>query len=351
MWTDTNIYKEDMEYILHCECINWNRFKNKNILISGGTGLIGSTLIYALLYANKQLKLQLKIFVIVRNMQKAEEIFGTNFYNSDTLYFIEGTVEEKICCGIDFDFIIHGASPTKSKYFITNPVETIRTMVEGTLNLLELIKNKTNTSFVYLSSMEVYGEIDTEDILEEQNLGYIDLQNIRNCYSQSKRTCEVICEAYASEYKIHTTSIRLAQTFGPGIAYNDNRVFAMMARCVLENEDIILQTKGQSKHSYLYTAQAVTAILCVLLNGESGQVYNAANPKTYCSIYEMGEMIVNSFSENKIKIRVCHDADRSCYPSDSYLNLGIRKIEELGWYPEGTLYDMYNRMLATMVQR
>lgn len=349
MWVDSKIYKEDMEFILRSKCIDWNRFRNKHILISGGTGLICSTLLYSLLYANKQLGLQLKIFAIVRDIHKANRMFETYLNDSNVLTLFEGSVENKICCDIYFDFIIHGASPTTSKFFITNPVETIKTIIEGTLNLLDIAKMKYNSSFIYLSSMEVYGVVETESILKEENLGYLDLQNIRNCYSESKRMCEAICKAYSSEYNIHVTSVRLAQTFGPGISYDDKRVFAMMARCALEGKDIILQTTGSSKHSYLYTAQAVTAILCVMLNGENGQVYNASNPETYCSIYEMGKMIADSISDKKINVIVSGNRNINMYPSHSCLNLGIDKIEKLGWHPEGTLIDMYKRMMETMM--
>ena len=74
-----------------------------------------------------------------------------------------------------------------------------------------------------------------------------------------------------------TRIVRLTQTFGTGVSYNDGRVFAEFARCVIEQRDIILKTKGETKRSYLYTADAVTAILTVLLNGETGAAYNAAN--------------------------------------------------------------------------
>ena len=73
--------------------------------------------------------------------------------------------------------------------------------------------------------------------------------------------------------------------------YNDGRVFADFARCVIEKRDIILKTKGETKRSYLYTEDAVCAILTVMLNGESGQAYNVANEETYCSIYEMAQLV------------------------------------------------------------
>lgn len=66
--------------------------------------------------------------------------------------------------------------------------------------------------------------------LDEKCLGVLNSLVICNSYPESKRMCEMICNAYAKEYAVNTTSIRLAQTFGPGVAYEDKRIFAMMAR-------------------------------------------------------------------------------------------------------------------------
>ena len=118
--------------------------------------------------------------------------------------------------------------------------------------------------------------------------------------------------------------------------------------CAREGKDIVLLTKGNGRHPYLYSAQAVTAILCVLLKGEKGETYNAANPDTYCSIYEMGKMVADTIADGKISVRIEEsDANRK-YPPASCLNLSIDKITKLGWKPQGTLADMYKRMIAVM---
>jgi nucleoside-diphosphate-sugar epimerase len=156
--------------------------------------------------------------------------------------------------------------------------------------------------------------------------------------------CELLCSSYAYEYKVPAMNIRLAQTFGPGVDYNDRRVFAMMTRCAIKGEDIVLATKGTSRHPYLYTAQAVTAILTVLLRGKPGETYNAANPSTYCSIFEMGEMVADQIAQGKIRVRVDESGDTARYPAPSYLNLDISAIESLGWEPSHDLVWMYKRL-------
>ena len=102
---------------------------------------------------------------------------------------------------------------------------------------------------MFLSSMEAFGEVREEKLLDENALGTVDLSRVRSCYPESKRMCEMICTSYAKEYGVPAMSIRLAQTFGPGVDYDDRRVFAMMTRNAINGEDIVLATKGNKPSS------------------------------------------------------------------------------------------------------
>lgn len=335
-----DILREDLEFVINDENIIWEKLKNTTFLISGATGLICSTLIKALLHAD----IGIEIYAIVRNREKATDIFG----ESENLYYIVGDVTETVRLDIHYDYIVHGASPTASEYFINNPLETIKAGVIGTLNLIDIAKNNGTTAFLYLSSMEAYGEVKNEEKLNEKMLGFLQLQNIRNCYPETKRMSEAICVAASAEYGIRTIALRLAQTFGPGVSLEDKRVFAMMARCAMNYKDIVLQTRGLSRHPYLYTAEAVTAILTLLTKGEAGKIYNAANPETYCSIYEMGEMVADKLANGRIKVYVKENGETAKYPSPSFLNLDTTEIESLGWKATMPLENMFRRMMQVM---
>ena len=337
------VLTQDLNYIIKNSCIPWNKLNSKTILITGASGLIGKNLLYALLYANKCYDLKLKILALVRNPDILKKEI-----EDKSLFIIEGTVENVPNIKESVDYIIHGASPTASAFFVSNPVDTIHTAVLGTDKLLQLAVQKQVESFVYLSSMEVYGKIETEKLLKEDDLGYLDVLSVRNCYPISKRLCENLCVCYNKQYGIHAKSVRLAQTFGHGVSYNDTRVFAMMARCAINGEDIILQTKGKSKNSYLYTADAVTGILCVLLKGESSKTYNLANPKTYCSIYEMAQLVAKHLANSKISVRIEEKENLSKYRPIGFLNLDVSLVQNLGWKANIDLIDMYKNMIKSM---
>jgi len=342
-----SVLKQDMENVCSADFIDWDRFRGKTILITGATGLIGSTVVNALLYANEKRSLEMKVLALVRNITRAEAKFSA-YKNSESLKFIVGTVEAIPKIEDSVDFIIHGASQTASKAFIQQPVETILTAVQGTLNLLELAKRKKSEGMVYLSSMETYGHPQKGHKVSESDAGALSSLDIRNSYPISKQQCEALCCAYASEYGVPAMIARLTQTFGPGVDYNDNRIFAYFGRCIIEKNDIVLKTKGETERDYLYTADAVTAILSILLNGEKGTAYNIADETTYCSIAEMARMLAD---EADIQVTFdIQDAAANGYLSTLYMDLDTSRLKALGWkvmYPGG-LPEIYRRMIECM---
>ena len=315
------------------------------MFVTGSTELIGYTLVSTLLYRNLKYKSNIKIIALVRNITKAKEKFAKQLKQNLNLKFVVGDVENLPQIDDEIDFIIHGANPTASNYFVDNPVETIKTAVWGTNNILNLAKKKNISGLVYLSSMEVYGAPPTDDLIDESQGTTIDTMSVRSCYPEAKRLCEALCTSYADEYKVPAKVVRLAQTFGPGIDKNDNRVFAEFLRCAIKKQDIVLQTEGTSKRCYLYTADAVTAILAVLLSTKSGEAYNAANKNTYCSILEMAQLVAHELANNEIKVVIkVNENSKRKFPSPHKLNLNVSKLENFGWRATRCLVEMYGRI-------
>lgn len=346
MWTENKYFLQDLEDLARMEYIPWEKMKNATVLVTGATGLIGYNLVCGLAYAAIKKSFNMNILALVRDKSKAIEKYTAVLKDYNALKFLEGSVEEIPSIEEKIDFIIHGASPTASLYFVEHPVETIKTAVNGTMNLLELAVSKSVKGFVYLSSMEIYGAPKTEDVLTEKDLGYMDPLNVRNCYPESKRLCESLCASYAQEYNLPVMSVRLAQTFGLGVDKDDKRVFAEFARCAIKGEDIVLLTDGKSKRCYLYTMDAVSAILTVLLKGEAGQAYNAGNPETYCSIREMADLVTENVALKPIKVVFSeNEIDCKKFPPPHFYNLSMKEIEKLGWRQDKDLIEMYQRLI------
>ena len=305
---------------------------SETVLVTGATGLIGSNLINYLLDNNY------KVIGLVRNIEKAKKKLPEN----NNLSFVIGDITEPIDIPDKVDYIVHGASNTSSKAFIDEPVEIINTAIQGTKNMLELAKEKKVNSVVYLSSMEVYGCPLTDEKIYETHSTNLNTMSVRSSYPESKRMCESLCTAYYKEYGVPVKVIRLTQTFGKGVEYNDSRVFAEFARCAIEGRDIVLHTKGETKRCYLSIDDAVSAIMTVMLNGMNGEAYNAANEETYCSIYEMAQLVAHECADDKISVRIeIEDESKYGFAPVLRMNLDTSKLRLLGWKANKSLINMY----------
>lgn len=314
----------------------------KKVFITGATGLVGRAIVSRIVSDCPQTK----IIANVRNKERAEHVFG-DYKNRIDLFVSD--IKDIPPQNIGVNFIIHGASITDSKSFVQRPIEVIDDAVIGTKSILEFAHVNPVESVVYLSSMEVYGAPSTDDKISETNATNLDTMSVRSCYPISKRLCENMCTAYYSEYGVPAKVVRLTQTFGEGVEYDDKRVFAEFARCVIENRDIVLKTKGDTKRSYLYIDDAVNSILTVLLKGESGEAYNAANEATYCSIYDMAQMVAEQCAGNRINVIVDpQDPTVYGYAPVLKMNLSCDKLKGLGWKPTIGLETMFKRLIKYM---
>lgn len=350
MWKESQVYKEDLERIANCVSIDWTRFEGKTLFVTGATGLLGCTAIGAVIYACAKHSVNVQVLALVRNLEKAKHKFSGLLRDFDNLKFIVGDVCSLPIIEDKIDYILHGASITDSTAFVNRPVETIKTSVNGTIGLLELAKSKNVRSFVYLSSMEVYGFPSSSRVLKETDLDYINPLSVRSCYPESKRMSENLCISYVSEYHLNVKIARLAQSFGPGITNEDARVFAQFARNAQLGEDIVLVTKGLSERMYVYTMDAVSALIIILLSGKNGDVYNVANTNTYCSIKKMAELAAEALQKvHKSSILVRID-DNNPYSPNHYLYLDSSKLGALGWKPAVDLPEMFQRMCGIAVE-
>lgn len=323
-----------------------SELSNKHVFITGATGLIGMNIVKRLLDYNYEYGCNINITIMVRNRKKANIVFGK--YISD-IRVLQGDVNEPIVYDGQVDLIIHAASCTSSKAFVETPVDAITTIFHGTENVLAFAAGKGVQSFVYLSTMEVYGTPQTDDKIYETSVTNIDPMKVRSCYPESKRLSENLCRAFMEQYGIPIKVLRLTQTFGPGVNYDDGRVFAEFARCVIEKKDILLHTMGDTRRNYLYTEDAVDAILTVLLRGQNGEAYNAANEDTYCSIREMAEMVALECAHNEIDVRIeLEENDKRGYAPTLHMNLSTEKLRSLGWEAQVPLQEMYLNMIADM---
>lgn len=344
------VLQEDVEQVAKSEFIPWNSYSSNSVLVTGATGLIGSLTVLALACHNRLYNQNIKIKALARNKEKAEHVFSS-LLGRDGFEIVLGDVTNPLDAVDSADYIIHCASATSSKFFVTKPVETISIAIDGTRNVLELARRCETKGVLYLSSLEVYG-IPREGHVRmlENEAGYIDSMQVRSSYSEGKRMIECLCASYASEYGVPVKVVRLAQTFGAGVAYDDGRVFAQFARSAIEGTDIVLRTKGETLRNYCYTADAVAALLVVLAKGCVGEAYNVANENTAISIADMAKLVCKKFSDGKSKVvfDIAEDATKLGYNPIVKICLDTSKLKKLGWKPQSAIEEMFERTIESM---
>lgn len=339
--------RAEAQVVAQSPIVAWEKLSGATVLITGVTGLIGSACARVLLERNRADGSDIRVLGLARSEARACEALA-DYSEEEGLTIIEGDLLGTAIEDSHPDFIIHSACPTASRFFAEHPVETADAIVLGTRRMLELAKTSSAKGFVYVSSMEVYGDGNNaaglDRLLTEGDVGYVNPTVVRSCYPEGKRMAEQYCAAYASEYGVPATIVRLAQTFGPGIPKNDTRLFALCARRAMAGEDIVLKTTGASTRMYLYTADAVTALLAVLLEGEPGRAYSAANPSTYSSVKGMAEMVAELFPEKNVQVR-CEIDPNAPFPPEHHLPLDVSALEGLGWQPTKDLPQMYANLI------
>ena len=342
------VLQEDLEWIAG-QTLPYEEMRGAYIMVTGATGLVGSMAVKALACCNRILDLGMKILPLIRSEEKAARVFGELLEREDICPVV-GDITAPVKTEYPVDYIVHGASVTASKVMVTQPVETIRTALVGTEHMLQLAAEKQVRSMVYISSMEAFGVTDPSlPCVREENLGYIDVMNVRSCYSEGKRMCEVMCASYASEYQVPVKVARLAQTFGAGVSKEEGRVFAQFARSAMTGTDIVLHTRGESTGNYCYTADAVAGILTILLKGQTGNVYTVANPSTTIKIRDMAKMVAEQLAEGRIQVvfDIPEDAMTYGYAPDVAMHLNSDKLQALGWKPKYDLPEMYDRLVKS----
>lgn len=312
--------------------------------ITGATGYIGSMLVNHILQKAADTGRKVRITALVRDQQKAMERLAP-----EVGLITADVTDASRMASIDdcFDYIIHCAATTESARMISNPVETISGIVTGTQNVLELAKRCHAKSVVFLSSMEVYGNMQCaqEERVSEEKLGQIDIFQVRSCYPMAKRMAENLCFSYYKEYEIPVKIARLAQTFGRGILPGESRVFAQFARAARQGEDIILHTAGSSMGNYCDIDDTLEALMLLLEKGGNGEAYNVVNEENTMTIREMAQMVAEKIAEGRIKVTVDIPEDNVYgYAAPTGLRLSAAKLRSLGWMPKTNLEGMYRKL-------
>ena len=338
---------EDIESIVSSN-IDWTRFKNKTILISGVYGFLAAYLVYYFLYLNEKYDCSCKVVGLGRNHDKAFKKFS-RLLNRNDFEVIIVDVSNVIIIQQKIDFVIHAASKASPKFYGIDPVGVIKANVLGTNNLLKIAQSNNVESFLFFSSGEVYGAVPATQIPTKENeYGYLDITKIRSCYGESKRLGETMCVSWHHQYQVPTKIVRPFHTYGPGMDLNDGRVYADFIADIINNRNIIMKSDGSAKRAFCYLKDATAGFLKVLLDGKNGEAYNVGNPNEEVSIIELAEKLVKLYPEKNLAVQKQEQLKEGYIQSSVNRNSpDITKVKELGWQPKTTINEGFKRTIES----
>lgn len=318
-----DVYVSDIKHLI--DNFDLIQLKGRKVLITGGLGLICSAVVDLLVVYNEQYGANIDIYVADINASR----FTARYGEYSCVVYIPYDATKDIDFDFDFDFIIHGAGLASPELYVTKPVETMLSNINGVLNLLEYSKTHHVKRMLYISSSEVYGTKDTADSFVEDKFGSININMIRSSYSEAKRASEVLCKSYSSEYNIDTVIVRPGHIYGPTASPCDKRISSEFAYLAAQGKELEMKSLGLQKRSYCYSLDCAAAMLIALLHGEKGESYNIGHDEI-TSICEMAKILATAGHVN-LKIGEPTAEDLKHFNPMDNSSLNNEKIKAIGY--------------------
>jgi UDP-glucuronate decarboxylase len=294
----------------------------KRILVTGGSGFIGSNLCERLVKDKNNYVICVDNFYssTPKNIYELKKKFNFEFIRHDVTFPLYVEVDE----------IYHLACPASPIYYQRDPIQTTKTSVHGSINMLGLAK-RTKSKIILASTSEVYGDPIVHP-QTEQYWGNVNPIGIRSCYDEGKRCAESLFMDYNRQHNLDSKIVRIFNTYGPKMAINDGRVVSNFINQALTGKNITIYGEGSQTRSFQYIDDLINALLAMMNSNQTGPI-NLGNPEEL-TVLQLAETILSMISSNSKLVF-------SDLPSDDprQRKPNIEKAENLlNWTPKVPLH-------------
>jgi len=297
------IVNEDIEAIVSAIGQDAEKLSGKTLLISGGSGFLGSYINQTINLLNKKiLKRKCRVISVDNYITGSDKKNFLGIIDDKYFDFISQDVRLPMLLKGKIDYIIHAAGLASPYYYQKYPLETIESAVVGAKNLLELARMKRVKGFLFFSSSEIYGNPEPRYVpTPETYAGHVSSVGPRACYDESKRLGETLCLVYYQQFGIPVKIVRPFNVYGPGMKLDDYRVVPTFISRGLTSGQLPVHGNGEQTRTFCYVTDAVAGFFKVLLSGKSGEVYNVGNEKPEITMYQLAKIMANLMGGAEVK--------------------------------------------------
>ncbi len=306
------------------------------ILVTGGAGFVGSHL-------SRRLLLEGHEVLAVDNFYTGSRVNVADLLSNPSFELIRHDITQPYYAEVDA--IMNLACPASPVHYQKHPVQTTKTSVIGATNMLGLAK-RLNIPMLQASTSEVYGDPNVTPQNEEY-WGHVNPIGIRACYDEGKRVAETLCFDYNRQYGVKTKVVRIFNTYGPSMQFNDGRVVSNFILQALTNSEITIYGDGSQTRSFCYVSDLVDGLI-KMINSDSSITgpINLGNP-TEMSILDLATRIINETNSKSV-------IKREPLPSDDpkQRKPDIERAKELlGWQPTVELHEGLKKTIEDFKNR
>ncbi len=308
----------------------------KRILVTGGGGFIGSHLVEALLGRGHEV-------LCLDNFFTGSKANIRHLLTENRFELLRHDIVEPIL--LEVDQIYNLACPASPVHYQYNPVKTVKTNVLGTLNMLGLAK-RVKARILQASTSEVYGDPKVHP-QPETYWGHVNPIGPRSCYDEGKRLAETLMMDYHRNNGVDVRIVRIFNTYGPRMAFDDGRVVSNFVIQALNNHPITVYGDGSQTRSFCHVDDMVAGMMAMMDQERLTGPINLGNPGEF-TILELARKVIELTGSKSDIVYKALPADD---PRQRQPDIALAK-EKLGWQPKvaldqglkATIDDFRNRL-------
>ena len=291
----------------------------KKCLVTGGAGFLGSHLCKRLLIDGNKV-------IAVDNFYTGTKDNIVELLDNPNFELVRHDITFPLY--VEVDEIYNLACPASPIHYQFNPVQTTKTSVHGSINMLGLAK-RLKAKILQASTSEVYGDPQVHP-QPESYMGNVNLNGPRSCYDEGKRCAETLFFDYYRQYNLRIKVARIFNTYGPNMQPNDGRVVSNFIMQALQDKPITIYGDGSQTRSFCYVDDLIEAFFRLMDSPDdfTGPI-NIGNPVEF-RIMELAEKVIKlTDSKSKLVYEKLPDDD----PVQRQPDINLAK-EKLGWEPK-----------------